>query len=79
MGRPVGLPKTGGRKAGTPNKTSRHMIQLLESLEFNVIEQIINDMPDLKPSERVKTCLALLPFVYPKKAPEQFDTIDPFF
>ncbi len=79
MGKPIGYPKTGGRKAGTPNKKSRHLIQLLEELNINLIEQIILEIPNLKPEEKVRTCLQLMPFVYPKKKPEEFDSLDPLF
>lgn len=58
--------KTGGRKIGTPNKTTaetRNFIQNVVNNELTFIEDL---MLELTPKERVDTLIKLLPFIVPK-------------
>jgi hypothetical protein len=58
--------KTGGRKAGTPNKTTietRNFIQNVVNNELTFIEDL---MLELTPKERVDVLIKLLPFIVPK-------------
>lgn len=58
--------KTGGRKAGTPNKTTietRNFIQNVVNNELRFIEDL---MLELTPKERVDVLIKLLPFIVPK-------------
>jgi hypothetical protein len=58
--------KTGGRKIGTPNKTTvetRNFIQNVVNNELTFIEDL---MLELTPKERVDALIKLLPFIVPK-------------
>jgi hypothetical protein len=61
-----GKPKTGGRKPGTPNKSTGELRDQLQQL----IETTLTDLPDLlavvEPAERIRLLTALLPYVMPK-------------
>ena len=58
--------KTGGRRAGTPNKTTAELRQQIQT----IVEAAIIDLPtllsDMEPDERVKALNVLLPYVMPK-------------
>lgn len=71
--------KTGGRKAGTPNKTTLELRQLLSGLLQNEIERIPEYFERLSPDQRVQAIIRLLPFVIPKKQEIPGDTIPPNF
>lgn len=67
MTRPIGIPKTGGRKRGTPNKKTSILLDRLEGLNFDVVEELIKCLDDpeykmIKPQILMK----LLDFIYPK-------------
>ncbi len=71
MARPIGIPKTGGRKKGTLNKKSYVLSEQLEALDFDVVEQLIeclND-PEYKP-QKPQILLKLLDYLYPKCRPQ---------
>lgn len=58
--------KTGGRKAGTPNKATaetRNFIQNVVNNELTFIEDL---MLELTPKERLDTLIKLLQFIVPK-------------
>lgn len=58
--------KTGGRKLGTPNKSTtetRNFIQNVVNNELTFIEDLILE---LTPKERIDALIKLLPFVVPK-------------
>lgn len=40
-GKPKGLPKSGGRQAGTPNKSTKKWSEILDLKEFNIPEESI--------------------------------------
>jgi hypothetical protein len=69
MPRPKGLPKTGGRARGTPNKTSRSVIEKLAELGCDPIEGLAaiamstNTAPELK----VRCYSELAQYAYPKR------------
>jgi hypothetical protein len=69
MGRPKGLPKTGGRVLGTPNKNSQTLIEKLESLGCDPIEGLakIAIDPETKLDLRVRCYAELAQFIYPKR------------
>lgn len=43
-GRPVGHPKSGGRKKGTPNKNSWNLRNALDEAKFNVVEELLETL-----------------------------------
>lgn len=60
--------KTGGRKKGTPNRTTKSMRETL----INALHSEISDLPILLSSipinERINAIIKLLPYVMPKYA-----------
>lgn len=67
MSKPSGLPKTGGRLKGTPNKGSLSLDYLVENFEFNPLKELISILPTLEPDQRASILLRMLDFIYPKK------------
>lgn len=70
--------KTGGRKAGTPNKSTSELRELINELVSNEIEYIIDNLSKLTIAERIEVTLKLLPFsiskLQPTKELESSDT-----
>jgi hypothetical protein len=69
MSRPKGLPKTGGRVRGTPNKKSETLLRKLEQLGCDPIEGLtsIALAPDTNPDLKVRCYAELAQYVYPKR------------
>lgn len=67
MSRPPGLPKTGGREKGTPNRRSLDLAEQLESAGLNVPSEIAKIVPQLNPSESADVLLELMVFLFPKR------------
>jgi hypothetical protein len=70
-GRPAGLPKTGGRKKGTPNKATRALIEELAEIGCDPLRELARIAQNEKtPLEfRVRIYSDLLPYLYPKRKP----------
>lgn len=66
MGRPKGLPKTGGRIKGSPNKRSQEFLAILAKHSYNPLEALLSKYSDLSLDEQMKIDLKLLEFTYPK-------------
>ena len=66
MSRPEGLPKTGGRQKGTPNKRTEKFTEILIEKNFEPLSEILALLTELTPRERVATLISLLPYKYPK-------------
>lgn len=60
--------KTGGRVAGTPNKTNGRMREVLTSIVSDYFDSdtVVKDIADLKPKERVEIMEKLASYVIPK-------------
>lgn len=67
MARPIGLPKTGGRRKGTVNKRTQNLMEILEQLNTSLPQMALNLLPDLKPEKQADVILKLMDFVYPKR------------
>jgi hypothetical protein len=67
MGRPGGLPKTGGRTKGTPNKRSLSFEESLADLCFNPVRELVALMPRLSSEKQADVCLQLLQYLFPKR------------
>lgn len=74
-GRPKGLSKTGGRKAGTPNKNALGIERILEEQEFDVMAELIslcrssnNEMI------RAKILVHISEFIFPKRKAVELST-----
>lgn len=65
MAKVVGDKKTGGREKGTPNKNTTQTREMFQSIvDANTI-QLIADLKELKPVERVKAIIELAKFCVP--------------
>ena len=58
--------KTGGRKAGTPNKISGEMRLLLKQIISDELEALPATLEQLPGKDRLEAVLKLMPFVLPK-------------
>lgn len=77
-GKPKGLPKTGGRQLGTPNKRQSGVAEILEAKGINLIDFILKKLPLLDEPEQIKAASALLPYVYPKLTSTELKTAEGF-
>jgi hypothetical protein len=70
-GRPPGLPKTGGRQRGTPNKATLTIAEKLEALGCDPIEGMARIAMDKKisPETRGRYYSELAQYLYPKRKP----------
>jgi len=68
-GRPVGLPKTGGRTKGTPNRATSALNEKLEVLGCDPVEGLVKiaQNPNTPVALKVNIFENLLPYVYPKR------------
>lgn len=69
MARPTGLAKTGGRKAGTPNKRSIDLQERIEELlnGDDLAGAIFSRIKKLSNERQVEFLISLMPYVYPKR------------
>ncbi len=71
MPRPPGTPKTGGRKAGTPNKRTQDLQDRLSELECDPIEGMVNIASTAKTDGNLMLAgqmyKELAQYVYPKR------------
>lgn len=67
MSRLKGTPKTGGRKAGTPNKISVGLKDFITKLVYKNRKQIEKDLQELQPKERLLILEKLMQYVIPKQ------------
>ena len=61
-----GKVKTGGRKKGTPNKTTGQFKESIDLILESELERFKTDLDQLEPKERVNVILKLLEFTVPK-------------
>lgn len=65
--------KTGGRTAGTENKTTKEIRAVLKEVINNELLNIESLLCVLQPKERLELVIKLMPFVLPKLAPEPIE------
>ena len=69
--------KTGGRKAGTPNRNTTEIREQFQSLINENLEQMNKDLKALEPKDRIKVIIDLAKFVLPTlKATELTTSIE---
>lgn len=69
-GRKKGTKKTGGRSAGTPNRTTKEARDLLEQILFGQIDNIKESLEKLRGKDDfryIESCSKLFTYVLPKK------------
>jgi hypothetical protein len=71
MARVKGTPKTGGRKKGTPNKSTSNLRDWVSTLIESNLEQIEADLKILEPKERCLFIEKLMQYVIPKKREQE--------
>lgn len=59
--------KTGGRKSGTPNKTTTETKVVLQKVLSTEIDKLGALLKELEPIERVNAIAKLLPYILPKQ------------
>lgn len=67
MPRPKGMPKTGGRQAGTPNRRTGILVEELYSLGFHPAVELVRLIPKLEPEAQARVLLSIMGFLYSKK------------
>ena len=69
-GRPVGLPKTGGRQKGTPNRATLLLREKLAALGCDPAEELVKIARDLKSTGVLRSNIysTFLPYMYPKRS-----------
>ena len=70
-GRPIGLPKTGGRQKGTPNRDTLALTAKLEAISCDPLMELAKiGMDHQNPIDiRVRCFRELASYVYPKRKP----------
>jgi len=58
--------KTGGRQAGTPNKTTKELRDILKAFVCGELETLPETLAALPADKRAEILVKLLPFVLPK-------------
>jgi len=69
--------KTGGRKIGTPNKTTKETRAILKDIVCNEIQKIPELIQRLTDKERIEVIIKILPYIMPKIQSETFEQIEP--
>jgi hypothetical protein len=67
MARPSGLPKTGGRKTGTPNRKTAALKSIVDELGLDVPSRLRELLPNLSPEKQADVLLDLMSYLYPKR------------
>ncbi len=67
MTRPKGLPKTGGRKAGSPNKVTADLKSWIQQLIDGNRRGFERDLKKLEPKDRLVILERLMGYVVPKQ------------
>jgi hypothetical protein len=60
--------KTGGRVAGTPNRTTKETKELLQKIVNKEIDNLGEMLEKLEPLERVNAIAKLLPYIVPRQS-----------
>lgn len=58
--------KTGGRKAGTPNRVTKELREVLKGVIDRELAQITHTLEQLPARERLDVVIKLLPYCMPK-------------
>jgi hypothetical protein len=69
--------KTGGRVAGTPNKITHELREVLKQVVEDEVNELPNLLKELNPDERVGVLVKLLYLVVPKPVDENLNYFEP--
>jgi hypothetical protein len=65
--------KTGGRTKGTPNKTTKEIKGIIQTVVEEQLETIEKDLKQLEPKDRLNVLLKLVEYVLPKQREQKID------
>lgn len=70
VGRPAGLPKSGGRRKGSPNRTTKAKAAKIAESGLTPLEYMLNVLRnnDAPPDDRMEAAKSAAPYVHPKLA-----------
>jgi hypothetical protein len=78
LGRPKGLPKTGGRQKGTPNKTNVRMRDRFADAGFDFVDEVISTLRAIQsPEVKADLLVKLTPFFMQRLREESETTPTP--
>jgi actin-like ATPase involved in cell morphogenesis len=66
MAKAKGSPKTGGRKPGTTNRSTKEIREHIANIVSENIDTLNEDLQQLKPEQRIDVIIKLLPWAAPK-------------
>ena len=75
MSRAKGTPKTGGRKAGTPNRITNDVRLWMYNIIQDNMGTLENDLKGMKADKRWAIIEKLLPYIVTKKEPNKMSII----
>ncbi len=64
MSRPKGLPKTGGRTKGTPNKNRTDLVEAIASQGIDIPKKIVEVLNSLNPEKQANFLVGLMPYIH---------------
>ena len=67
MARPKGTKKTGGRKKGTPNKTTAELKKWVHAFVSENLDEIKTEFSEMEVDQKINVIMKLLPYVLPKQ------------
>lgn len=77
MPRPIGLPKTGGRKIGSLNKRGTISYPfLVNEFQFDPVDELIKSIMSLPQDQRAVHLLKLMDLIFHKRKPVEESIID---
>lgn len=77
MPRPPGLPKTGGRKKGTPNRRKEYdLVKALHRAGIDPLAELLKLLPEVKPDQRAKIWLRIVLAIHEPNALEDAAEMD---
>lgn len=59
--------KTGGRKAGVPNRTTQEMRDVMQSFIECKIEELDQVYNELEPKDKISAIIKMLPYLLPRQ------------
>lgn len=68
--------KTGGRKAGTPNRLTNEIRTVLKDVIYKEIELLHKHLDKLNIKDRLELLTKLMPYVLPKVEPDNYTAKD---
>lgn len=71
--------KTGGRTAGTLNKTTKEIRAILKDVINDELLNIETLLTELQPKERIELIIKLIPYVLPKVQTESYTLGESFW